>query len=190
VLGFVSVPANGVFMRLLAALALLLSPGLAFAAGSDDAEPPKPTATTTECTDGQVYDEETKACVVPEDSSLNDDERYRAVRELAYAGEPEAAMRVLAAMTEGQTDRVLTYTGFLNRQMGQWEAGLAAYEQALTLNPDNVLARSYYGQALVLMNETALAQGQLDEIRARGGAGTWAEASLANAILTGTTTTY
>jgi tetratricopeptide (TPR) repeat protein len=93
-------------------------------------------------------------------------------------------------MTEGETDRVLTYTGFLNRQMGNWEEGMAAYEMALTINPDNILARSYFGQALVLMNETGLAQAQLNEIRARGGVGTWAESSLAQAILTGTTTTY
>ena len=177
-------------MRMLPVVLLALAPVMAFAAGSDDAEPPKPTATTTECTDGKVFDEEKKECVVPEDSSLNNDERYRAVRELAYAGQPENAMRVLAAMTEGQTDRVLTYTGFLNRQMGHWEAGLAAYEMAIKINPDNILARSYYGQALVLMNETGLANAQLDEIRARGGAGGWAETSLAQAILTGTTTTY
>jgi tetratricopeptide (TPR) repeat protein len=177
-------------MRLLFAALLTLSPAIAFAAGSDDAEPPKPTATTTECTDGKVFDEDKKECVAPEDSSLNNDERYQAVRELAYAGQPEAAMRVLQAMTEGQTDRVLTYTGFLNRQMGNWEAGLAAYEMAIDLNPDNILARSYFGQALVLMNETGLAHLQLDEIRARGGAGSWAETALTQAILTGTTTTY
>jgi tetratricopeptide (TPR) repeat protein len=177
-------------MRLIAATLIALTPFAAFAAGSDDSEPPKPTATTTECTDGMVFDEDKQECVTPEDSSLNNDERYMAVRELAYAGQPKAAMRVLAAMTEGQTDRVLTYTGFLNRQMGNWEAGLAAYEMALDINPDNILARSYFGQALVLMNETGLAAAQLNEIRARGGAGTWAETSLAQAILTGTTQTY
>jgi tetratricopeptide (TPR) repeat protein len=181
---------KGCLMRFLPVLALICVPAMGFAAGSDDAEPPKPTATTTECTDGKVFDDEKKECVAPEDSSLNNDERYRAVRELAYAGQTENAMQVLAAMTEGQTDRVLTYTGFLNRQLGNWEAGIAAYELALDINPDNLLARSYFGQALVLMNETTLATAQLDEIRARGGAGTWAEASLATAILTGTTTTY
>jgi tetratricopeptide (TPR) repeat protein len=171
-------------MRLFTFVFVALTPLAAFAAGSDDAEPPQPTATTTECTDGKVFDEEKKECVAPEDSSLNNDARYRAVRELAYDGQPEAAMRVLAAMTEGQTDRVLTYTGFLNRQLGNWEAGIAAYEMALTINPDNLLARSYFGQALVLMNETDMANAQLDEIRNRGGVGTWAETSLATAILT------
>lgn len=177
-------------MRLTALALIALSPLAAFAAGSDETEPPEPTATTTECTDGKVYDEEKKECVAPEDSSLNNDERYRAMRELAYAGQLEAAMGVLQAMTEGESDRVLTYKGFLNRKMGNWQAGMAAYEMALVANPDNFLARSYFGQALVLMNETDKAKVQLNEIRRRGGAGLWAETALAAAIATGTTTDY
>jgi tetratricopeptide (TPR) repeat protein len=177
-------------MRLLAALALATLPFAAFAAGSDDTEPPTPTATTTECVKGEVFDEKTQKCVKPEGAMLDNDQRFKAVRELAYAGRTDDALRVLAAMTEGETDRVLTYTGFLNRQAGDWEAGLAAYDRALVQNPDNILARSYYGQALVMMNEIELASLQLDEIRARGGAGTWADTALATAITTGTTATY
>ena len=177
-------------VALIALAPFTFAPFAAFAAGSDNPEPPKPTETTTVCTEGQVFDEKTQVCVDPEEQTLNDDQRYNAVRELAYAGRPEDAMRVLASMTEGETDRVLTYVGFLNRQMGNWEAGLAAYDKALEINPDNMLARSYYGQALVMMNEMDLAAAQLDEIRTRGGAGTWAEIALADAITTGKTTTY
>jgi tetratricopeptide (TPR) repeat protein len=177
-------------MRILSAALIALTPFAAFAAGGDDPKPPVETETSTVCTDGQIYDEETKACVDPEEQTLHDDQRYDAVRELAYAGRTEDAMRVLASMTEGETDRVLTYLGFINRQMGNWEAGLAAYDRALAINPDNMLARSYYGQALVMMNEMELASLQLDEIRVRGGAGTWAETALADAIATGRTATY
>ena len=59
----------------------------------------------------------------PKTSSLNDDQRFGAVRELAYAGRPDEAMAVLAAMTEGETDRVMTYQGFLLRQTGRVEDG-------------------------------------------------------------------
>jgi tetratricopeptide (TPR) repeat protein len=177
-------------MRLALATALALAPFAALAAGSDDAEAPAPTETTTTCEEGMVFDEKTKTCVAPEQTGMDNDTRYQAVRELAHAGRTEDAFRVLNSMTEGQTDRVLTYVGFLNRQQGNWEASLAAYDRALTLNPDNILARSYYGQALVLMNEISLASVQLDEIRARGGRGTWAEVALATAISTGETATY
>jgi len=177
-------------MRMILAAALVFVPFAASAVGSDDSEPPKPTETTTECEKGLVWDEKTKSCVKPEDQSLNDDQRFGAVRELAYAGRPDDALRVLAAMTEGETSRVMTYRGFLLRQTGQIEAGIAAYDRALALDPANILARSYYGQLLVQMDEIALATNQLAEIRTRGGAGTWAERALETAIKTGVTYTF
>jgi tetratricopeptide (TPR) repeat protein len=177
-------------MRLLLAASLSILPFAAFAAGSDDSEPPTPTETTTECEKGQVWDEKTKACVTAEDSSLNDDQRYNAVRELAYAGRYDDALAMLATMSEGDTARVLTYRGFALRKSGQIEQGIAAYEQAIALDPANILARSYYGQLLVEMNELDLARSQLAAIRATGRTGTWAETALATAIETGVTYTY
>ena len=177
-------------MRMILAAALALAPYAALAAGSDDSEPPKPTATTTECEEGMVWDEKTETCVKPEEQSLNDDQRFGAVRELAYAGRYDEAMVVLAAMTEGETSRVMTYRGFLLRQTGEVEAGIEAYERAIALDPANSLARSYYGQLLVQMDELALAEAQLIQIRAHGGTGTWAERALQTAITTGVTYTF
>jgi tetratricopeptide (TPR) repeat protein len=177
-------------MRLFLAAALVLAPYAALAAGSNDSDPPQPTETTTECEEGLVWDEKTETCIKPEDQSLNDDQRFNAVRELAYAGRYEAAKRVLAAMTEGETSRVMTYRGFLLRQTGEIEAGLAAYERALAIDPANILARSYYGQLLVQMNELVMAEDQLTQIRAHGGQDSWAEQSLATAIATGVTYTF
>jgi tetratricopeptide (TPR) repeat protein len=170
--------------------ALLIStflPFAAMAAGTEDTEPPKATETTTVCDEGLIWDEKTETCVVPEKESLNDDQRFRAVRELAYAGRPQEALLVLAAMTEGDTDRVMTYRGFALRKSGDLEGGIAAYEAALTQNPGNILAHSYFGQLLVEMNEMDLARGHLLAIRDAGGQGTWAEASLERAIATGVT---
>lgn len=177
-------------MRLAAALLLCVFPAVAFAAGDDESEPPQPTETSTKCENGQVWDEATKACVNPQSGQLDDDTRFRAVRELAWAGRPAEALVVLSAMTEGETDRVLTYRGFALRKSGDLEGGLAAYEAALDQNPDNILARSYFGQMLVELNEMQMAGDQLAQIRARGGAGTWAERSLADAIATGTTYSF
>ena len=176
--------------RLSLALPLAFAPFMVFAAGSDDTAPPTPTATTTECEKGLVFDEKTKKCVEPVEGRLDDDTLYQAVRELAYAGKYDAALTVLAAMSDQSDDRVLTYLGFINRKMGNVERGLDYYDVALKLNPDNILARSYLGQALVEQGEIEMAQAQLDEITARGGAGTWAEKSLRQAIQTGVTYTY
>jgi tetratricopeptide (TPR) repeat protein len=178
-------------MRLILAASLALMPFAAFAAGSeDDSEPPTPTETTTECEKGQVWDEETKTCIKAEDSSLNDDQRYDAVRELAYAGRYDEALAMLDTMTEGDTARVLTYRGFALRKSGQTSAGIDAYLAAINLDPGNILARSYYGQLLVELNARDLAMVQLAGIRAHGGTGTWAERSLATAIETGVTYNY
>lgn len=177
-------------MRMILAAALAFAPQLALAAGSDDTEPPKPTETTLECAKGEVWDDKTKTCIKAEGASLTDDQRYGAVRELAYAGRLDEALAILATMTEGETARVLTYQGFLLRQTGRVEEGIAAYERAIALDSGNILARSYYGQLLVQMDEREQAQLQLAAIRMAGGGGTWAERALSDAIETGVTYTY
>ncbi|MCX7888164.1 MAG: tetratricopeptide repeat protein [Rhodobacteraceae bacterium] len=171
--------------------ATLAFPEGVFAAGSsDDSDPPAKTETTTKCDEGLVWDEEKKECVKPDDQSLNDDERFRAVREYAYYGAPEAGLAVLASMTEGDTDRVMTYRGFLNRKAGDIETGMMWYARALEVNPDNLLARSYRGQAFVEQGRLDLARLELAEIVARGGTGGWPERALRQAIATGQTVSY
>lgn len=177
-------------MRLAALALACLLPSAALAIGDIDEMPPVPTETTQKCEGVQVWDPVKAACVNPQGASLDNDTLYRAVRELAWAGRPADALAVLDAMTEGETDRVLTYRGFAMRKAGDWEGGRAMYDRALAQNPDNILARSYLGQGLVEHGDMAAAMDQLFEIRARGGSRTWAEISLARAITTGKTTNY
>lgn len=174
-------------MRLIPILLLAALPATAFAMGSDSNEPPKTTKTTTECKDGTVWDEAKKACVPPKDSRLDDDQRYRAVRELAYAGKYRSATEVLDAMSDQSESRVLTYRGFIARKTGHFDEGLSFYQQAIAKDPDNILVRSYLGQGYVERGEPALAKAQLVEILARGGAGSWPAEALRQAIKTGVT---
>ncbi len=178
-------------MRLaVAVLALLLASPAAFAEGSDSDDPPEPTETTTTCKGAQVWDKNKKACVDAREGRLDNDTLYRAAREIAWAGRPADALLVLDAMTEGDSDRVLTYRGFAHRKSGQWETGRAFYAAALDKNPDNLLARSYLGQGLLERGDFDGAFAQWEEIRARGGAGTWAETALLAALETGTVSEY
>ena len=171
----------------LAVLALTLAPGIALAAGSADPAPPKPTATTQQCAEGLVFDLATKTCLPPEDSTNDDSARMNDVRELAYDGRYADALRVLDTMQDQSDDMVITYRGFATRKSGDMASGMAFYRTALAVNPDNLLTRSYMGQALVEQGQTDLALAQLTEIRMRGGRGTWAETSLASALATGVT---
>jgi len=172
------------------AAAALFVPTLAFAAGSGSSHPPKSTKTTSVCETGQVYDTKTKSCLDVKSDLIDDDTRYDAVRELAYDGQYDRALRVLASMSNPAESRVLTYKGFIARKQGRTADAMGFYTAALDADADNILARSYMGQGLVVMGQTSAAKAQLAEIRTRGGAGTWAEASLAEAIATGVTRNY
>ncbi|MFY9209599.1 MAG: hypothetical protein WAO69_00575 [Aestuariivita sp.] len=179
-------------MRLAIALCLSLAPVCALAAGSDTptTSAPKPTQTTQTCSGIQVWDPATKKCVNPRGSSLDQDLLGDAVRELAYAGRNEDAQGVLRAMADQDSDLVLTYWGFTHRKLGNMDQAKMFYDRALEKNPDNLLARSYLGQGYVTEGRMMAAKTQLREIRARGGAGGWAETSLAQAIETGETYNY
>lgn len=173
-------------MRILlsAAIALALPTGLLAAGSGEETAPPKP-----KCEDGQVYDKRTKTCVDAQDSSLQLQDRFEAVRAYAHAGQYIAAQQVLATMPQDD-DRTLTYLGFTTRKMGDVPAGMAYYRAALEQNPDNILARSYMGQALVEQGDLPAALAELRAIQASGGTGTWAEASLRKAISSGVTYSY
>jgi len=166
------------------AAALTLPFGAAFAAGGGEETAPK----KPKCERGYVYDKKSKTCVQA-DSRLDTDTLYQTVRELAYAGRYDDAQVVLAVMPQDD-DRTLTYLGFINRKMGRADVAMAYYRQALAVNPGNILARSYMGQGLVAAGKIADALAQLRAIRAHGGSGTWAEASLRKAIATGQTFNY
>jgi tetratricopeptide (TPR) repeat protein len=168
---------------LVALLSTLSVSSAAFAAGSDDTAPPVKTETTTECKDGQVWDEKKAECVNPDGASLSDDEIFKAARELAYDGQYDNALKVLAQAQNPDDPRILNYKGFANRKAGRMETGMAYYQAALAINPDYILARSYMGQALVAEGDILGARDQLLEIEARGGRDTWAYAALEKALL-------
>ena len=173
-------------MRFLMIVFLIL-PGFVLAAGSDTGSPPVKTQTSKNCKGVQVWDKKTKTCVNPQDSSLDQHELMEAVRELAYAGRNKGAQVVLRHMANQNDDLVLTYWGFTNRKLGKRKLANEYYARAIAQNPDNLLARSYMAQGFVSEGRKKEAVAQLTEIRARGGTGTWAEASLSKAIRTGKT---
>ncbi len=177
-------------MKRLLIAALFALPAPALAVSSDDAAPPSGTQTTTTCKNGTVWSDVKRKCVNPQQGQLDDDELYQAAREFAYAGQYDNALTVLSAMSDPLDDRVLTYRGFVARKTGDLALGDAYYRQAIDRNPENLLARSYMGQGLVEAGDLQGARTQLLEIRARNGAGTWAEAALLKAIETGTGYSY
>ncbi|NNF25205.1 MAG: tetratricopeptide repeat protein [Rhodobacteraceae bacterium] len=172
-------------MRALLFATALAIPGAALAVGTETDTPPTPTKTTTECTDGQIWDEKTETCTAPQESRLDDDTLYGAAREFAYAGQYQNTLNALAAMSDPTEDRVLTYLGFAHRKLGDTERGMDFYRQALAVNPDNLLARSYMGMALAEEGDMVGARAELSQIRARGGRDSWPAFALKSAIAKG-----
>jgi len=179
-------------MKLLfAALAFALAVSTAHAVSPDEWEtPPEPTPTSTECPDGQAWDTESERCVDVKDSTFNDDELYRAARELAYAGRYRAAGLALDAMPDQSASRVLTYRGFLARKSGDWTLAERFYARALEIDPDNLQARSYRGMGLAARGDFEAARRELTEIRRRGGRETWPERALQMSLRSGGLTAY
>lgn len=169
---------------LLAATIALGVPATSFAAGGDDDFPPKP-----KCERGFVYDKKTKSCVSTNGHSLDTDGLYQEVRALSYDGRYKDAQELLAQMP-ADDDRTLTYLGFTNRKLGNSEAAMTYYARALTVNPANILARSYMGQGYVEEGNISAALEQLRAIRTYDGEGSWAEASLRTSIASGRTFNY
>jgi tetratricopeptide (TPR) repeat protein len=167
----------------------LVSTSATHAAGDDVTVPPAPTP-TQRCPNGQIHDAKAGKCVPVKSNSLDDRDRYQAVRELAYAERYLAAEMALDAMTSQDDDRVLTYRGFLMRKTGRLEQAFQYYRAAIDKNPNNFLVRSYMGQGFVELGELGSARQQHQEILSRGGQGTWAEVSLRTALASGRTSNY
>ncbi|MEO1115664.1 MAG: tetratricopeptide repeat protein [Pseudomonadota bacterium] len=150
-----------------------------------DTKPPEPTPTSKECADGEAWDAKSRKCVKLESRIFDDLERFRAARELAYAGRFNAAAMALDAMSDQNDTRVLTYRGFLARKSGDWLAAQLFYDQALAVDPDNLPARSYLGMGLAEKGDFEAARIQLAEIRLRGGRETWPERALLMTLRSG-----
>lgn len=175
----------------------------ASAAGADTTTPPVATETTTTCTDGKIWSDERKECIAPEDlkpaddkakteeqkKSEIDDKLYEAAREFAYAGQYGNALRALRAASDQEDPRILNYTGYNTRKLGDMALGMRYYERALQKDANYILARSYMGQALIEQGDIEGARVQLVEIRDRGGENTWAYRALLQS-LGGERTTY
>ncbi|MFS4580097.1 tetratricopeptide repeat protein [Phaeobacter sp. C3_T13_0] len=171
------------------ALSLAFATG-ASAAGGEDSAAPKPTNTTKACKGAKVWDDQKQRCVAPEQSSLDPDELYDAIRELAYAERYDDAQAVLAAMPDQTDSRVLTYWGFTHRKQGYRDLAMSYYNRAIAQDPGNHLARSYMGQGFVTEGKYGQALEQWKIIRANGGTDSWAEVSLREALLSGQTQSY
>ena len=138
--------AKGCPIRLLAILMMTALPLAAFAAGSDDTAPPTPTQTSKDCKDGEIWDEKTSLCVAPETTGMNNDQRFLAVRELAYTGRLEDGLAYYAEALAQTPDNIQarSYLGQAYVEMNELVLASAELDQ---IRPrGGVMGRSVFGQ--------------------------------------------
>ena len=139
------------------------------------------------CNVGHVYDEKQAKCVKKEEPSRFDDRQlYENAVALARAERFDEALDLLEQIENRNDPRVLNYLGYVTRNLGDLDGGLAFYRQAIALDPDYTLARSYMGQALLLSGDRDGAIVQLDEIEKRAGTGSREYVELAEALVAAT----
>jgi tetratricopeptide (TPR) repeat protein len=120
-------------------------------------------SSTPSCQAGYVYDTNKKTCV--KSSSMNDEQLYQQGRDLALGGRYEEALGVLVAVRNQSDPRVLTMIGYSKRKLGNFDEGVAYYQQALAIDPNNADTREYLGEAYVETGRMDLAKAQLASVQ-------------------------
>jgi tetratricopeptide (TPR) repeat protein len=132
-------------MAFAVALGLALA-GSAFAASGGGSSGSSGASTTPVCTKGYVYNANKQICEKATSSLLGDEQLYAQGRELALAGRYQEALDALGAVAD-KDSMTLTMIGYATRKSGDYDAGVAYYQQALALDPSNVNTHEYLGEA-------------------------------------------
>jgi tetratricopeptide (TPR) repeat protein len=121
---------------------------------------------TPSCKPGYVYDTNKQTCVKASSGLLDDEQLYQQGRALALGGHYEEALGALAAVQNQNDSRVLTMIGYAKRKLGNFDEGMAYYQQALAIDPDNADTREYLGEAYVETGRMDLAKAELANVQA------------------------
>jgi tetratricopeptide (TPR) repeat protein len=98
-------------------------------------------------------------------ASLDDKYMYQQGREFALAGRYEEALTALNAV-KAPDSMTLTMIGYATRKLGNYDQGLAYYEKALALDPNNVNTHEYLGEAYAEKGKLDLAKAELIKVSA------------------------
>lgn len=159
----------------LTAVALALAAAVPISASADFGPPKKKV-------DCRKPENKNKPACKPKAGISSDDEIYNAAYWMARQGQYAQALSVLKGARDAGDPRILNATGYATRKLGQVDAAMTFYHRALARDPDYVLARAYLGEAYLMKNSVAEAEGQLAEIARRCGTACEAYASLSRHI--------
>jgi hypothetical protein len=128
------------------------------------------------------------SCIRADSGAIPDDELYTQGRALALAGYYEEALPILEAVKRTDDAMVYTMIGYTTRRLGHWDEGMAIYQKALAIDPNNVNTHEYLGEGYVTVGRFELARVELAKVaESCGGTNCDQYQALAYAIDTGRT---
>lgn len=130
-----------------------------------------------------------KPACKPKHGAATNDEIYNAGYWMARQGQYAEALATFQMATDHDDPRILTGIGFTTRKLGNVDAALPYYAQALARAPNMVLTRAYLGEAHIQKGNLAAAVAELGEIASRCGTTCEAYAQLSQTIATYKATT-
>lgn len=139
----------------------------------------------TDCPRGEVWDAQSGTCVKQQSGILPDKELLDDAISLAMAERYDEALQVLNLLKNPNTAVALNYRGYVTRQLGHVDEGIAYYLKSIALDPRYAQVREYLGEAYVLKHEYPLARAQLQAIKSICGTECLAYKHLATAVAEG-----
>jgi tetratricopeptide (TPR) repeat protein len=146
---------------------------------------PNNTNTVPDCVSkygkGWAYSNSQGKCVKV--SELDDKELYTTGRALALAGYYGSALDTLNAIRDKHDSMVLTMIGYSTRKLGHTAEGIAIYQEALAIDPNNVNTHEYLGEGYIVAGRVDLAKAELVTLKNLCGTGCEQYQDLNNALL-------
>lgn len=131
------------------------------------------------CRTGYHWDTYKNKCVNNQHTS--DNQLYQSGHDLALAGRYQEAIDILGDVRKPDS-MTLTMIGYATRKLGNYEGGLAYYQKALFLDPNNVNTHEYLGEAYAEKGKIDLAKVELAKVETVCGTTCEQYVDLANAI--------
>jgi tetratricopeptide (TPR) repeat protein len=104
-------------------------------------------------------------------SELDDKELYTQGRALALAGYYTSALDTLNAVRDKHDSMVLTMIGYSTRKLGHTAEGIAIYQEALAIDPNNINTHEYLGEGYIVAGRVDLAKAELSTLQNLCGTG-------------------
>jgi tetratricopeptide (TPR) repeat protein len=180
--GFSSLARIGISAAVLAFAALIAGMGFSGTAFAASQPSSGDSGGSIKCGSGYTLNKKTNKCDKNSSSLDPDTKLYDQGRALALAGKYDQALTVFAQIKNQDDAKVLTMIGYSKRKQGDLDGGMAYYDKALAVDPNNLYTHEYLGELYVQLNNVDEAKVHLAKLETLCGTSCEQYQDLAKAI--------